>query len=476
MSGWIGGPPGAGNDTYLGTPGNDTPGTGQEGADSMSGLGGDDYLRGADDNDTLVGGDGNDTLRGDAGADSLDGGDGADSLVGGTGADILRGGDGDDTLAGISGGDTLDGGSGNNTLLYAASPGAVTVNLATGAAGGQATGDSIVAGTFRNVVGSAAAADRLTGDGQDNLLSGGGGNDTLVGGEGADTLLGGTGSDQLSAGDGADSVAWHLGDGNDTIDLGSGTDTLDLEGWNAANPSGDAWAVSVAGSTATFTGNASVGNAVLTVLNYDPADKVVCFVEGTLILTADGEVPVERLRVGDLVVTPGQPSPLSPVVWVGRRHVDITRQRHAAQAAPVRIKAGALAEGIPFRDLFVSPDHALFIDGVLVPARLLVNGLTIVLQSWWREVVYHHVELARHVVIVSDGALSESYLEDGNRHLFDNPTVIALTADMAARRAEGHYAAAACAPVAAEGDRLLTEIRRRIGARAGRLQDRRNRA
>ncbi len=471
MSGWIGGPPGGGNDTFVGTGGNDTPGTGQAGDDLMSGLGGDDYLRGADDDDTLVGGDGNDTLRGDAGADSLDGGDGADSLVGGTGADILRGGAGDDTIAGVSGGDTLDGGSGINTLLYAASAGAVTINLATGGAGGQATGDSIVAGTFRNVVGSATASDRLTGDGQDNVLSGGGGNDTLAGGDGADTLAGGTGNDVLQGGVGADSVAWRRGEGNDTIDLGSGTDTLDLEGWNAGNPAGDAWSLAVTGTTATFTGNGSVGNAVLTVLNYDAADKVVCFAEGTLILTPDGERPVERLRVGDLVVTPGGSSPVAPLRWVGHLHVDLTRQRDRTRVAPVMIKAGALAEGVPFRDLHVSPDHGVLVDGRLVAARLLLNGITIVQQTWLREVTYHHLELARHDVLVSEGALTESYLDDGNRHLFGNPAIVALGIDLSTRRQGGPRA-----PVVAEGDPALLEIRRRIAARAGFLQGRRNRA
>jgi Ca2+-binding RTX toxin-like protein len=470
MSGWNTGGPGDGDDTFVGTPGNDTPGTGQGGSDSMAGLDGNDFLRGGGDSDTLLGGAGDDTLRGDGGADSLEGGEGQDSLSGGSGADMLRGGAGDDTLAGTGGGDTIDGGTGSNWVDYRTSPGGVTVNLGTGANGGQATGDSILAGSIQNVLGSAGAADRLTGDGQDNILVGGGGNDTLAGGGGADTLQGGAGADSMLGGDGADSIAWRAGDGADTIDLGTGADTLDLQGWNAADTAADAWSVALSGTTATFTGDASVGNAVLTVLNYDPADSVVCFAEGTRILTPSGEVPVERLRAGDLVVTPRGAAPVSALRWVGRLQVDLTRQRFRGEAAPVLVRAGALADGLPFRDLHVSPNHALFLDGVLVPARLLVNGLSIIHQRWRQAVTYHHLELDAHALLVSEGALTESYLDDGNRHLFDHPGLLPLDAGFATRRGGR---AVPCAVVLQDGDAALRRIRLRLGARAGRLQARR---
>ncbi len=476
MSGWISGGPGPGDDIYVGGAGGDTPGTGQGGDDSMLGLEGNDFLRGDDDNDTLLGGDGNDTLRGDALDDSLDGGADDDSLSGGAGADVLRGGEGNDTLAGGTGADTLDGGAGINTLDYRVSPGGVTIDLGTGAAsGGQATADSLVAGTFRNVLGSTDGDNRLTGDAQDNLLVGGSLADTLDGGDGNDTLQGGAGDDSILAGGGADRITWRSGDGRDTSDLGAGAETLDLQGWNGADTASDAWNVAVSGTTATFTGDASVGNAVLTVLNYDPADNVVCFVEGTLILTPAGEVPVESLRVGDVVVTPRGPSPFAPITWVGRLDVDLSRERFREAAAPVVVKAGALAEGVPFRDLHVSPNHALLIDGALVPARLLVNGLTIIHQRWRREVSYHHIELDRHGVLVSDGALTESYLDDGNRYLFEVPGVVPMLPDFATQRPDGRDAAVPFAPILAEGDAALQAIRMRLGARAGHLQARRRR-
>jgi hypothetical protein len=227
------------------------------------------------------------------------------------------------------------------------------------------------------------------------------------------------------------------------------------------------------GGGATFPGVAGQGSAVLTVLTYDPADSVVCFVEGTRILTPAGEVPVEGLRVGDVVVTPRGPSPVAPLAWVGRIEVDLARQRFRQAAAPVLVKAGALAEGLPFRDLHVSPNHALFIDARLVPARLLVNGLTIIHQRWRREVTYHHLALDRHGLLVSDGALTESYLDDGNRHLFEAPGIVPLAPDFATGRPAGCAGQEPCAPVLAEGDEALQAIRIRLGTRAGHLQARR---
>ncbi len=200
-------------------------------------------------------------------------------------------------------------------------------------------------------------------------------------------------------------------------------------------------------------------------------DGPVCFVEGTLILTPDGEVPVERLCAGDRVVTPRGTAPFAPVESVGSLHIDLLRQRDRTRAAPIVLRAGALAEGIPFRDLHLSPDHGLLIGGALVAARLLVNGITVVQQTWLRDVTYHQIELARHDVVVSDGALTETCLDDGNRHLFGHSGVTAIGPIPERGRPVG-----ACAPFMEEGDPVLLGVRRGIWARLRYLQDRRNRA
>src|SRR5208283_1437590 len=86
----------------------------------------------------------------------------------------------------------------------------------------------------------------------------------------------------------------------------------------------------------------------------------------------------------------------------------------ASPATTVRITANALAPGMPHTDLVVSPDHAIFVQGVLIPARILVNGATIRAEqvpamTWW------HVELDRHAIILAAGLPAESYLETANR-------------------------------------------------------------
>ena len=187
-----------------------------------------------------------------------------------------------------------------------------------------------------------------------------------------------------------------------------------------------------------------------------------CFAAGTRIAVANGTVPVEALRPGDLVATVHGGPLLQPLVWVGQLQVNIARHPKPARIAPVLIRAGALGDGVPFRDLRVSPEHALFLGGRLVPARLLLNGSSIVQDAACRQVTYHHIELDRHGLVISEGAVSETYVDEGSRHLFDQPAVTILAADGAALRGNGRYADAVCAPVLIEGDPALEVLRQRL--------------
>ncbi|MDR3532299.1 MAG: Hint domain-containing protein [Rhodopila sp.] len=148
---------------------------------------------------------------------------------------------------------------------------------------------------------------------------------------------------------------------------------------------------------------------------------IVCFGSGTQILTPDGNVPVEAITAGDQViaVVDGQ-RVAQPVKWVGYRKLDLNRQANGAALAPIRIKRGAMAEGLPARDLLVSPCHCMLIDGKLVPAKLLVNDMTIVRETAMTTVEYYHIELDRHAVIIAEGVETESYLDTGNRAFFSN--------------------------------------------------------
>jgi hypothetical protein len=167
-----------------------------------------------------------------------------------------------------------------------------------------------------------------------------------------------------------------------------------------------------------FTGSGFAGTGSIdTIVTVTP-----CFAKGTGIATAsDGAVTVEDLREGDVVITlvNGQQIP-RPIKWIGYRHLEISAHPRPELVAPVRVRQSAFAEGLPHRDLLLSPDHALFVNDKLIPAKLLVNGMTIVQERATRSITYYHVELKQHGILLAEGLPVESYLDTGNRGGFEN--------------------------------------------------------
>ncbi|MGE4480713.1 Hint domain-containing protein [Acidocella sp.] len=184
-------------------------------------------------------------------------------------------------------------------------------------------------------------------------------------------------------------------------------------------------------TSGTFNGNSySRHNPYYQYTSYQPASggsyaledggtvtDVTCFLAGTKIRTVSGEVAVETLKAGDMVLTAAGQA--VPVRWLGRSTI-AGRFADPLRAAPVLIKAGALGEALPRQDLRVSPAHALFLDGVLVEAGALVNGLTILREEMADHFVYYHVELASHDLLISNGVASESFVDNAGRMNFDN--------------------------------------------------------
>jgi hypothetical protein len=147
----------------------------------------------------------------------------------------------------------------------------------------------------------------------------------------------------------------------------------------------------------------------------------VCYARGTMIQTPTGELPVETLRPGMQVITlvDGNEVPQA-VKWVGHRRIDLTRHPRPEAMAPIRIERDAFADNMPHTDLLLSPDHAVFVDGMLICIRQLVNGSTIRTERGWTAVDYYHVELDQHAILVAEGLPAESYLDTGNRAFFAN--------------------------------------------------------
>ena len=122
--------------------------------------------------------------------------------------------------------------------------------------------------------------------------------------------------------------------------------------------------------------------------------------------------------------------------------------------------------GAPIRDMRVSPGQGIYLDGQLVPARLLVNGTTIRQDSSGDAVTYHHLWLDGHDLLIADGALTESsFMDDAERDFGDAANVAAFTADGAGRM-RGRMPVARCAPLLLDGPDLV-EIQRRLARIAG---------
>ena len=276
-----------------------------------------------------------------------------------------------------------------------------------------------------------------------DTAQGGGGHSTFIANGNADTINGGT--DATSAANTANTVRFA---GN----MATYTLARDAQGVVTATKNA---------ATSTLTNIQSLQFADQTL----STASLACFAAGTRLLTARGEVDVAALAVGDRVMTlSGTGASLKPVRWIGSTRVVLDRHPDPWRACPVRILAGAFADNVPHADLLLSPDHALLIDGALIPAHLLTNGTTIRRDPAKGVVRYFHVELDRHDILLAEGLAAESYLDTGNRGMFDSEDGLrALHPQFVAT-----WSADSCRALVQEGPGLA-QTRAELAARATRL-------
>lgn len=410
----------AGDDTIEGGDGDDQI-LGQGGDDSLRGDDGDDTLDGGEGADTLVGGDGEDSLVGGGGADSLVGGDDNDLLFGNGGDDTIRGGDGDDSISASEGDDVVFGGAGDDLIVGEFGDDFI-------AAGGGY--DTVLGGDNDDTLIGQSGNDSLVGGGGDDSIRGGGGRDFISGGEGDDTLRGGSGNDTIDLGEGDNSAFGSLGSdlftvdalGNTTVVGGEDpddgdTDVLDLTGVRAT--------VTETGFEAGFVELFDDAGNLSGRIDYTEIERIIiCFTPGTQIATQKGEVPVERLKAGDSVIT--RDNGIQNLRWVGHRDLAPKDMRDHPEFQPIRIRQGALGKGLPERDMLVSPQHRMLLTSdlaellfeereVLVAAKHLTS-LDGIEQAHVEEVRYLHLMFDHHEVVLADGAWSESF-QPGDRSL-----------------------------------------------------------
>ncbi len=423
---------GGGNDTVLATDGNDLV-FGGDGDDSLVGDGGlplpdraypglypadsdpfdnRDTLDGGDGNDTLRGGDDNDVLSGREGDDLIDGGVDDDSIFGGFGNDTLIGGEGSDTIEGNQGDDLIYGGLGPSfpdDINIRDDQGDLVTDNGRDLIFGGFGADTIFGLDDDDTIDGGADADLIDAGIDDDEVFGQGGNDTIIGGQGADTLSGQGDRDTFLIGAPGDGI----GDSIDGGEAGDDFDTLDLRGAGPLRVTFDA--DNVENGVVTYFDGTGAITGTTRFVNIE--NVVPCFTPGTLIATPRGEVPVESLKVGDKVIT--RDNGIQEIRWTGRRDMTAGDFAVAPHLRPIQIRKGSLGNGLPERDMMVSPNHrvlvandrtALYFDEheVLVAAKHLIAGDGIrAIQSSGTS--YIHFMCDRHEVVLSDGAWTETF-------------------------------------------------------------------
>ena len=153
-------------------------------------------------------------------------------------------------------------------------------------------------------------------------------------------------------------------------------------------------------------------------LNMDEIERVIpCFTPGTKIATPKGEMPVERLKAGDRVLT--RDNGIQTLQWVGQKRLDHLQLKMMKELRPIRIRAGALGANTPEKDMMVSPTHRVLVVSelaqmyfdeaeVLVAAKdlLQLEGVEVAETPY---VTYVHFMCEHHEIVLADGAWSESF-------------------------------------------------------------------
>lgn len=159
------------------------------------------------------------------------------------------------------------------------------------------------------------------------------------------------------------------------------------------------------------------GNSTFVTDGPTPGTTNICFANGTMILTPFGERPVEDIQPGDLVVTADHG--VQPVLWTFTKTWTGRQIAKSPNLAAVKLRKGALGNGLPERDLRLSQHHCVMVQGdiaermfgvseVLAPASafLALDGVS--LDAPAEGLSYYHIMLGQHEVLFANGAPTES--------------------------------------------------------------------
>lgn len=463
---------GSGNDTLDGVQGDDSL-DGGSGDDLIFGGDGNDTLVAGNNTgagDTLVGGNGDDllidsflnaTLEGNSGSDTIQVGYGSATVIGGedpdgTDVDLLSFQLSNDAATVTFTGDEAgvytdsDGDSGTFSQIEGVngSDQADSIDARLDSSGlflaGRGGDDTVLGGSGDDILTGDEGNDSLVGGDGGDVIIGDEGSDTLLGGAGDDFLEGGLGNDSLTGGDGNDWFNYPSGDGLDTIsDFNTGNTGALLDGDTTNNDFIDlssyydsifeVWAdqaddgilnqsntTDTKGNTTDYSDNTQFGTGQGIVFTGATADSsffatdntgVVCFAKGTMILTVRGEVPIERLSPGDMVIT--RDNGLQPLVWVASRKLGMADLTRAPKLRPICLAPDLIGAHAP---LIVSPQHAVLFrtgdgDEQLVRATHLarMRGGKARVMHGCRQICYFHLAFEVHQIIFANGTATKSF-------------------------------------------------------------------
>ncbi|OAJ67209.1 membrane protein [Gluconobacter cerinus] len=319
-----------------------------------------------------------------------------------SGTTILNGGMVDITSGGIATGNTIS--SGGN--VYAASGGTIGATAVQSGATLSAAAGAVISGTVTAAQGASVTISTTAG-GTIDLQGNGNVGLTITGSGSPTTVISGFSEDKAAG----------------TADSLTLTDVKAADVASVTYPDADHVTFTLKDGSAVTLNIIGVQNVGYTLASDASGDLVyeVCFLADTLIAGPNGNIAVQDLAPGDTVTSyrDGQ-AYSSTVSWAGKAHCVVRPEKADDEAGyPVRILENAIALGVPFQDMLVTSEHCLFLDGKFIPVRMLVNGRSIFYDKSFTSYDYFHIETEGHSVIMANGALTESYLDTGNRRAFE---------------------------------------------------------
>ncbi|OUI78723.1 hypothetical protein HK18_07520 [Commensalibacter intestini] len=242
----------------------------------------------------------------------------------------------------------------------------------------------------------------------------------------------------------------------DIIDVGNGAG---VDTWSYNESTGD---LIVSSNGASFTINIGLGYDItkfssVKIAYTDEGDNYgvtydgavdVCMLPGTMIRTPEGDIAIENLRVGDFInVYNNQMVSAQKIIWIGKGNSQYIRHYNYINDQsnyPIRILKDAISPNVPYKDLCVTLEHCLFFDNKFIPARMLVNGRSIIYDQSYKSYDYYHIETEKHSIIMADGMLTESYLNTDSHQSFYAQNQSNLLTDKTIKSWENHAAVPLC--------------------------------